>query len=67
MQQYTVYLNLRTALRVAGGISVNHLELIALYLQNVALLRPLLLPVVSVTGWERHVAVTASIMPDTLI
>jgi len=48
MQQYTVYLYLQTALRVSGGMSTHHQELIPLYLQYLALLRPLLLPVVSV-------------------
>jgi len=52
MQQYTVYLHLQTALHVSGGISTHHQELISLYLQYLALLRPLLLPVVNVTGWE---------------
>jgi len=52
MQQYTVYLYLQTVLHISGGISTHHQELISLYLQYLALLRPLLLPVVSVTGWE---------------
>jgi len=52
MQQYTVYLCLQTALHVSGGIPTHHQELISLYLQYLALLRPLLLPVVNVTGWE---------------
>jgi len=52
MQQYTVYLYLQTALLVSGGISTHHQELISLYLQYLALLRPLLLPVMNVTGWE---------------
>jgi len=76
MQQYTVYLYLRNSLYISGGIFTHHQELISLYLQKVALLGPLLLPVVSVTGWElvsipmqsrsRQVAVTVSIMPDTV-
>jgi len=49
MQQYTVYLYLQTALHVSGGISILYQELISLYLQYLALLRPLLLSVVSVT------------------
>jgi len=49
MQQYTVYLNLQTAVHVSVGISTHHQELISLYLQYLALLRPLLLPVASVT------------------
>jgi hypothetical protein len=40
MQQYTVYLYLRTALHVSGGIPTHHQELISLYLQYLALLRP---------------------------
>jgi len=52
MQQYTVYLYLQTALHVSSGISTHHHELISLYLQYMALLRPLLLPVVKVIGWE---------------
>ena len=71
MQQCTVYLYLQTALHVSGGISTHHQELISLYLQYLALLRPLLLPVVSVAGWElssrsRQVAVMVSVMPDTV-
>jgi len=49
MQQYTIYLFLQTALHVSDDISSHHQELILLYLQCLALLRPLLLPVVSVT------------------
>ena len=49
MQQYTVYLYLQTALHVSGGISTHHQELISLYLQYLALLIPLLIPVVNVT------------------
>ena len=52
MQQYTVYVYLQTVLRVSGGISTHHQGLISLYLQYLALLRPLLQPVVSVTGWD---------------
>ena len=52
MQQYTVYLYLQTALHVSGGISTHHQELMSLYLQYLALLRLLLLPVVNVTRWE---------------
>jgi len=57
MQQYTVYLYLPTALHVSGGICTHHQKLISLYLQYLALLRPLLL---------RQVAVTVSIMPYTV-
>ena len=49
MQIYTVYLYLQTAVHVSGGISIHHQELISLYLQYLALLRPLLLTAVSVT------------------
>jgi len=70
MPQYTVYLYLGTALHVSGGISTHHQKLISLYLQYLALLRPLLLPVVSVTRWiqsrSRQIAVMVSIMPDTV-
>jgi len=52
MQQYTVYVYLQTALNVSGSIPTHHQELISPYLQYLALLRPLLLPVVSLTGWE---------------
>jgi len=75
MQQYTVYLYLQIALHVSGVISTHHQELISIYVQYLALLRPLLLPVVNVTGWglavptqsrSRQVAVTVSIMPHTV-
>jgi len=52
MQHYTVYLYLSIALHVSGGISTHRQELLTLYLQHLALLRQLLLPVVDVTGWE---------------
>ena len=71
MQQYTVCLYLQIALHVSDGISAHHQELISLYIQYLALLRPFLLPVVIVTRWElkpfpiqsrsRQVAVTVSI------
>jgi len=50
MKQYTLYLYLQTALHVSGGISAHHQEIISVYLQCLVLLRPLLLPVVSVNG-----------------
>ena len=61
-----------TALHVSGGISTHHQELVSLYLQYPVLMRPLLLPVVN--GWELvpiqsrsgQVAVTVSLMPDTV-
>jgi len=52
MQQYTFYLYLQTAVHVSGGIPTHHQELISLYVQYLALLRPLLLPVLNVTGLE---------------
>ena len=52
MQQYTVYLYLQTAVHVSGGIFTHLQQLISLNLQYLALLRPLLLPVVDVTGWQ---------------
>jgi len=67
MQQYTVYLYPQISLHVSDGISTLHQELISLYLQYLALLRPLLLLVVNVTGRElRQVAVTVSLMPVTV-
>ena len=53
MQQNTVYLNLSTAQHVSDGISTHH-QLITLYLQYLALMRPVLLPVVNVDGRELH-------------
>jgi len=50
MQQYAAYLYLQIALHVSGGISTHHQELISLYLQHLALMRLLLLPVVKVAG-----------------
>jgi len=46
MQRYTVYLYLETAVHVSGGISIQHQERTQLYLQHLALVRPLLLPTV---------------------
>ena len=43
MQRYTVYLTLATAVHVSGGISTPHQEHIQLYLQYLALVKPLLL------------------------
>ena len=45
MQRYTVHLFLETDLHVSGGISTHHQEHIQLYLQHLALVKPLLLPV----------------------
>ena len=44
MQLHTVYLSLETALHVSGGISTHHQEHTQLYLQNLARVKPLLLP-----------------------
>jgi len=52
MQQYAVYLCLQTAVHVSGGISTHHQELITLYLQCLTLMRPLLLPILNMTGWK---------------
>jgi hypothetical protein len=52
-----------------GWCFTDHQELITLYLQHLALLRPLLLPVVSVAGWEftwRQVAVQALLIAGTV-
>jgi hypothetical protein len=43
MQRYTVYWYLETALRVSGGTSTHHQELIQLYLQHLVFVTPLLL------------------------
>ena len=53
MQRYTVYSYLETALHVSGGISTHHQEHTLLYLQHLALVKPLLLPAAM-----RQVAVT---------
>ena len=55
MQRYTVYLCLETALRVSGGISTHHQEHILLYLQHLALVKPLLLPAAIVEELERSI------------
>ena len=66
MQLYTVYSYLSIALHVSGGISTHHQELITLYLQYLVLMRPLLLSAVSVAWWELQIAVTVSLIPDTV-
>ena len=43
MQRYTVYLYLKTALHVSGGISVHYQERIQLYLRHLVFVTPLLL------------------------
>ena len=65
MQKYTVHLYPQTALHVSGGISNHHQQLISLYLQYLALMRPYCylswtwldgnwpVPIhANVTGWE---------------
>ena len=54
MQRYTVYLYPETALQVSGGISTHHQEHTQLYLQNLALVKPLLLPAAPDDGWRYH-------------
>jgi hypothetical protein len=44
MQRYTLYLYLKTALHVSGGISTHHQERIQLYLRHLVFVTPLLLP-----------------------
>jgi len=46
-------LSLETALHVSGGISTHHQERIQLYLQHLALVKPLLLPAAIVEEMER--------------
>ena len=55
MQQYTVYLYLQSTVHVSGGTSTHHQELITLYLQYLALLRPI------ANCRERQVAATVSL------
>ena len=52
MQNYTFYLYLETALHVSGGNSTDHEEDTQLYLQNLVLVKPLLLPVAIVEELE---------------
>jgi hypothetical protein len=52
MQLYTFYLYLETALHVSGGTFTHHQERIQLYLQNLLLVTPLLLPAATVEGLE---------------
>ena len=53
MQRCTVYLHLETALHISGGTSTHHQERIQLYLQHLAFVTPLLLPVAIVEELER--------------
>ena len=52
MQRYIVYLYLETALHVSGGISTHHQEHTQLYLENLVLVKPLLLPAAIVEELE---------------
>ena len=60
MQRYTVHLFLETALHVSGGISTHQQEHIQLYLQNLVLVKPLLLPVAIVEELELQAVPTLS-------
>ena len=60
MQRYTVYLSLETAVHVSGGISTHHQEHTQLYLQNLVLVKPLLLPVAIMEVLERHTGSVAA-------
>ena len=52
MQHYTVYFSLETVVHVSGGISTHHQKHIQLYLQHLALVNPLLLPVAIVEEFQ---------------
>ena len=52
MQRYIVYLYLETDLHLSGGISTHHQEHTQLYLQYLALVKPLLLPTAIVEELE---------------
>ena len=52
MQRYTVYLYLKNALHVSGGISTHHQERIQLYLQHVVFVTLLLLSAANVEELE---------------
>ena len=58
MQLYTVYLYLKTALRVSGGTSTYHQERIQLYLQHLIFVTPLLLPAAITAGSSNGVTNT---------
>ena len=64
MQQYTVYLYLQIALHVSGGISTRRQELVSLYLQYREC--DYMGTAVAIQSRSRQVAVTVSIMPDTV-
>jgi len=55
MQQSTFYLNLSTAQHISGGTSPIIKRSLTLYLQYLALMRPVLQPVVNVAGLACHV------------
>ena len=59
MQRYTFYLYLETALHVLHGISTHHQEYTQLYLQHLALVRPLLLPAAGSSNGFTDTAVCA--------
>jgi len=52
-----IYVNFSTCF---GGISTHHQELITLYLQYLALMGPLLLPVMNVAGWDPAASTTGN-------
>jgi hypothetical protein len=52
MQRYTIYLYLETALHVSGRISTHRQEHTQLYLRDLALVKPLLLPAAIVEALE---------------
>jgi hypothetical protein len=52
MERYTVYLHLKTALHVSGGIFTHHQERIQLHLQHLVFVTPLLLSVAIVEELE---------------
>jgi len=52
MQRYTVYIYLETALHVSCGISTHHQEHTQMYLQHLALVKPLPLPAAIVEELE---------------
>ena len=54
MQSYTVYLYLKTALHISGGISTHHQEHTKLYLQHLVLVKLLLLPATIVDELEQQ-------------
>jgi len=60
MQLYTVYLYLKAALHVLGGIPTLHQERIKLYLQHLLFVRPLLLPAAIAAGSSNGLTMTYS-------